>query len=108
MLFFSTPYGLLPVHYNNPDSLYFYSTWTLTRSKFNQAYLLHPASGLTLMYAEISKTMNETMIWPGESGNKISNRTSFVPLWSSSPWIHVTINYLYTQPDNNLNWDNHI
>ena len=41
-------------------------------SKFNKAYLLHAASGLTLMYAEISKTMNETMIWPGESGNKIT------------------------------------
>ena len=47
-------------------------------SKLNQAYLLPPASGLTLMYAGISKTMNETMIWPGESGNKIINRTSFV------------------------------
>ena len=31
-------------------------------SKLNQAYLLPPASGLTLMYAGISKTMNETMI----------------------------------------------
>ena len=47
-------------------------------SKLNQAYLLPPASGLTLMYAGISKTMNETMIWPGESGNKIINRISFV------------------------------
>ena len=30
-------------------------------SKLNQAYLLPPASGLTLMYAGISKTMNETI-----------------------------------------------
>ena len=47
-------------------------------SKLNQAYLLPPASGLTLMYAGISKAINETMIWPDESGNKIINRTSFV------------------------------
>ena len=50
-------------------------------SKLNQAYLLPPASGLTLLYAGISKTMNETMIWPGESGNKIITRTSFVYRW---------------------------
>ena len=31
-------------------------------SKLSQAYLLPPASGLTSMYAGISKTMNETMI----------------------------------------------
>ena len=47
-------------------------------SKLSQAYRLPPPSGLTLMYAGISKTMNETMIWPGESGNKITNRASFV------------------------------
>ena len=47
-------------------------------SKLNQAYLLPHASGLTLMYAGINKTMNETMMWPGESGNKIIIRTCFV------------------------------
>ena len=30
------------------------------------------------MYAEIIKTMNETMIWQDESGNNIINRISFV------------------------------
>ena len=33
-----------------------------TNSKLNQAYLLPAASGLTLMYAGIYKTMNETKI----------------------------------------------
>ena len=47
-------------------------------SKLNQAYFLPSANGQTLMYVGISKTMNETMIWQGESGNEIINRTSFV------------------------------
>ena len=46
-------------------------------SNLNQAYQLPPANGLTLVYAGISKSMNETMILPGESGNKINQSHFF-------------------------------
>ena len=66
--FFSTACGLLPVHYNKTrilcisfscGSKHFH---VAMNSKLNQAYLLPPSNGLTLMNAEMSKTMNETMI----------------------------------------------